>query len=514
MASNRSVFGRIFCCAKNRAIRSNPGGFPLLSLAQAIAAESPQPKGRGLEAESAVRPLHAKWPDAPRRNKSCLRPRYRRLASFAAYIFLAAALHAAPDAAAKPQDFAGQVNLSAEADQLMSLELPEYVYRHAERRDLGDIRVFDADGVPVPCELRRAPRVEETPANAPLAFFPWTAGEKDLPRPANIEIDSGGALIKVNPGAARTAVKEQCFLIDLTGLSHSPASLNLEITKTTRPWNGSVTLQYSGDLANWRSFNRAQTLAGFGGAAGAPADRTTVSLPEGLKGSYVLLTLGETVPPLRGLSAAFHSVSRPSFVRESLFPGTKSEDGFSVTYAPDGFFPGLELDFILSQADSLNIEISCRYSDNEPWRLWDRGALYLINDKEKGARKNPPWYGDADAPLWRIKSTSGLPFASVPDMRLVWEPLRVVFLARGRGGWVLAYGNRDYSPTGETLPGPPREQNPLAAVVSGEERWQPRPAQGDPAPWKQILLWSVLILAVAVLSLMAYLMARSMRKKG
>jgi hypothetical protein len=407
------------------------------------------------------------------------------------------------------------MTLTAQEGQLMYLELPQNVYLHAERRDLGDLRVFDADGIPVPCELRGVPRVEQTPPPLEVAFFPWTAGEENLPRQANIEIDSGGAVIRVHPGGGQSALPEKSFLVDLSALPYSPVSLTLETQKTARRWNSPVTLQYSNDLAVWRRFDKAQTLAGFAGSRGSPADRDAVSLPQGLKGFYLLLTVNETVPPPARMRVSFQSVSRPETVRESMFPGVKSEDGFSVSYAPGGYFPGVALDFILPRADSLNVEIFCRYNEEEPWRFWASGPLWRLASADTHVTKNEAWYGKADAPYWQIRSAGGLPFAVVPDMRLSWEPIRVVFLARGRGDWILAYGNKNYGPLGETLPGPAAEQKPLAAAVTGAERWQPRPAEeaDAAAPWKEILLWSVLVLAVAVLSALAYFMARSMQKK-
>jgi hypothetical protein len=418
--------------------------------------------------------------------------------------------------AAKPEDFAGQITLAAGEGQLMYLELPENVYLHAERRDLGDIRVFDADGTPVPCELRGTPRVEETPPPLEVSFFRWSAGEENLPRQANIEIDSGGAVIRVNPGEGFPATREKSFLVDLSALPHSPVSLTLETQRTPEQWNSPITMRYSSDLALWHRFDRAQTLAAFGGGEASPADRDTVRLPEGLKGSYLLLTVNETVPPILRIWASFQSVSRSETVRESRFPGVKSEDGFSVSYTTGGHFPGVALDFILPRADSLNVEIFCRYSEDDDWRFWNSGPLWRLGQADADLTKNEAWYGKADAPYWQIRSTGGLPFALVPDMRLLWEPLRVVFLARGRGNWILAYGNRNYGPLGEALPGPVREQMPLAAAVIGDERWQPRPAEdlNDSKPWKEALLWSVLVLAVAVLSALAALMARSMRKKS
>ncbi|MDR1933100.1 MAG: DUF3999 domain-containing protein [Spirochaetales bacterium] len=412
-------------------------------------------------------------------------------------------------AAAKPEDFAGRMTLSAMEGELMYLELPENVYRHVERRDLADIRVFDAGGNPVPCEVRAAPGISETPRPLQAPFFSWTAGEKTLPGQANIEIDSGGAVIRVNPAAAAGTPQLRSFLIDLSGLPYHPLSLVLE-TESGGQWNSPVTLQYSEDLAIWRLFDKPQTIARFGAQAGDTADRDTISLPEH-RPPYILITINDTVPPLLAVKALFKTVNRPGALRETLFPGKKSADGFSVTYATGGYFPGVALDFILPRADSMNVEIFCRYSEEQEWQFWNGGTIYRLN-AAAGAEKNKAWAGEASAPYWLLKAAGDLPFASVPDMQLTWEPRRLVFLARGPGPWILAYGNRDYGPVREALPGPLREQKASPASVAGAEHWTPRASAEEETVWNQVFLWGALILAVTVLSAMAFFMAKSMKK--
>ncbi|MDR1862620.1 MAG: DUF3999 domain-containing protein [Treponema sp.] len=45
----------------------------------------------------------------------------------------------------KPEDFAGAYGLTGQAGSLLRLELPAEVFMGAERPDLGDLRIFDAE---------------------------------------------------------------------------------------------------------------------------------------------------------------------------------------------------------------------------------------------------------------------------------------------------------------------------------------------------------------------------------
>jgi hypothetical protein len=411
----------------------------------------------------------------------------------------------------KPEDFAGRMSVSAEEGRLMRLELPENVYRRLMRSDRADICVFDSSGTPVPFEIQETPRVSQTPPPLEVPFFPWTAGENSLPRHANIEIDSDGAVIKVYPEKISVPVKTSSYLVDLCGLPNTPLELVLEIQETGKPWNSSIALQYSENLSEWKRSGGQQTLA-FLGETSPRANRNTVSLPS-TNAPYILLTATETTPPLLKVWARFPALTKPETIRTTVFPGTKSEDGFSVSYTAEGYFPGTALDFVLPGPDSIDVEILCRSSAEDSWSFWGDGTIFRIGEGGD-MRKNKAWTGEASYPYWKISSQGGVPFAAAPDMLLVWEPLSLVFLARGKGPWILAYGSIRFAPPGN-LPRQFQEQQTRPAVITGSEIWQPPvPQIPDQEPaWKRWILWGALILAVGVLSAMAYYMTKLMRKQ-
>jgi hypothetical protein len=90
----------------------------------------------------------------------------------------------------------------------------------------------------------------------------------------------------------------------------------------------------------------------------------------------------------------------------------------------------------------------------------------------------------------------------------------LIFLALGKGPWTLAYGNAGIGPPDGGLPqleGGDAEL--LPALPTGLAAYEMRPGvriKEGPGfgPW---ILWGILVLAVMLLSFLAFVIARSMR---
>ena len=81
---------------------------------------------------------------------------------------------AASLAAERPQDFAYGAPIQIDGHEAWyEVELPASVYRGVMRRDLGDVRVFNAEGelVPFAAEPPRS-RKSQLPAPVTVRFFP------------------------------------------------------------------------------------------------------------------------------------------------------------------------------------------------------------------------------------------------------------------------------------------------------------------------------------------------------
>lgn len=414
---------------------------------------------------------------------------------------------------ASPGDFAGQLTLSGVEGDVMWLELPSAVYEHVERTDLGDIRVFDATGLPVPFEIRKPERVSVTPNPVGLSFFPWQAEQdENLPGRTDIQIDSSGAVIKVNNQAAEGA-KSSTYLIDMGGLQYNPSSLKLAFRDLNEDFNSPAEIRYSNDLAGWQLFDKKQTVARFG--VDEKTEHFSLQVPKNGP-RYLLLQLGKTAPELAAIEASFDSQSRPGELRGSVFSGEKSEDGMEVSYNTGGYYPIVSINFILPKPDTMSVDVKNRMTEKAPWAFKSEGDIYRFKaDADGDERKNKPFEISSRAPYWLLHSSGPVPFVNVPEMEVQWEPYKVVWLARGEGPWVLAYGNRDYAMVFDNNLSSVQDSEMVAAGVIGEEKYEPRPVpEEEPeSDYQQWILWAVLIIAVLVLSGLAYVVAKGMNKK-
>jgi hypothetical protein len=430
-------------------------------------------------------------------------------------------LSANEEAPPRPEDFAGAYGLMGREGSLLRLELPVEVFMGAERPDLGDLRIFDAAGVTAPYVIREPPEQMVTPPPKDVPFFIWKQeDEKTLLTGTDIDINTSGGVVRIR-NQGRDESSAPVYLADLSGLYQSngvdgtggaPAELLIETADGGRFFNTPVTLHYSTDLSRWIAFDKKQTLAFYGNTG---ASRNTLTLPtdEG-KFRYLLIRLDRNAPALEKITARFDPVPAPAGIREKTIPGKISGDRKSVAYHTGGFYPVFEIDFVLPSADSFHVTIRDRYREDENWNNRGRETIFRYHSPDGEPRKNSPLSISGQAPFWEIAISGERTFTEAPALVLRWKMRELVFLAVGKGPWTLAYGNADVGPPKESLPqleGGDAEL--LPALPTGEAAYEPRlreRIQADPA-FGLWILWGILILAVVVLSSLAFAIARSMK---
>jgi hypothetical protein len=116
-------------------------------------------------------------------------------------------------------------------------------------------------------------------------------------------------------------------------------------------------------------------------------------------------------------------------------------------------------------------------------------------------------------PYWELEALGETSFETIPECYIIWQPSRLIFLARGTGPWILAYGDAECPPVtqGGLALSPDDTLSP--ATITGESRYAPGPVQPvrESPAWSQWILWGTLLLAAALLSVLAFFIARSMK---
>jgi hypothetical protein len=434
----------------------------------------------------------------------------------------------------KPGDFAGSLVLTGTPGGLLGLEIPEAVYQGLERPDMGDIRVFDEAGNAVPFAIRRTPGITVTPPPEEVPFFRWDQdNDAVLPGSTDIVINAEGAVLNIKSRGLRPSAAP-AYLLDLSGLSHAPSSLNITLGEEGELYNTLVRIYSSPDLSQWQEFERPQTLAWFGEGAG----RELLELPR-RNSRYLLLKFdkplidrqmidrqtpegadsSQGLSPRR-ISAVFDSFEIPPITREKTIAGEWRGDGRRIVdYRVGGFYPLTAIDFPLPQADAVEVRVKNKVFEQEEWSFAARTNLFRISAGTGEIRTNEALVINSSAPFWELEAAGDVAFSSLPGCTIRWAVYELVFLGRGTGPWTLAWGNGDHGPQVEgdlKLPETSGAPEIETARLLKEPVYQPRPQAVTRRPgrdWGQFVLWAILILAVIFLSGLALYIARAMKKE-
>jgi Protein of unknown function (DUF3999) len=416
-----------------------------------------------------------------------------------------------------PQDFAfGLPVITTKDAAAYRFALPIAVYQSTYREDLGDIRVFNAQGDAVPFSLLRATAqspIHKTPQ--PLPLFPLPEGSRVVIDGVRVTIDSPGSAVKLQTqNATGVDASVNQYILDARALDAVISGLLLKWPNTASEYSGRVRVEASDDLGSWRTVAAAAPIANLH-ANGQALIENRVPLTPTMAKFWRLSWLG-TAPAFELTSVlaelADGLVEPVRTVLEVL--GTSdpaSADGYSFDLGAHA--PVTRVNVLLPEANTVvGIELSSRRAPRDLWRPVTRAAFYRLKTPD-GEQQNSPLEITTDGDrYWHARiSGSGSLRPGFLRLHVEWVANEVTFLARGQGPFLLVYGSATATPAETDLSQVPAALEIAAAtvgspqVLGGSIRLVAKPAA---FPWIRAVLWSVLLLAVVLLAWMAYRLSR------
>lgn len=399
---------------------------------------------------------------------------------------------------------------------LVRIELPEAVYRAAERADLGDLRVINGAGEPLPIARlpqRPAPIVQRT-ERRPVALASMAQ-----PAGADLSISSrnGGQSVDIDlRSTAPVASPSPGYLVDAEGFDAPVDAIELRWAGTP-VFEAGLNVSVSDDLKTWRDVARRVPVLALG-EPGERIEQARVDLPA-VRARYLRLVWVDGSPGIALERVDLVHATAADRPRVNSIDLRGSVEGGQLAFLSPGVFPVTGISLVLADdARVVSATVSSRAVPTAPWRPRARLLGYRL-DADGGVAESGvhpvPTVRDT---LWRVSVDGGVPRA-VPGLRLSWQTESMVFVARGQGPYRLLVGQRGadaaWQPPQALIPGyGTAAQVSLAdGVVATPERpveSRARPASwaDDPAQW---LLWGVLALGVVVLGLMARSLLRELR---
>jgi Protein of unknown function (DUF3999) len=392
------------------------------------------------------------------------------------------------------------------------VSLPLAVYQNTFSETLADVRVFNADGVAVPYSLSRAPMqpaVHNLPV--PVPMFPLHDGERIQIDGVHLTINSADAAVNLQTqGVSAANPMARRYLLDAREVGTSISSLQLGLPDGAVDYTGRVAVEVSDDLASWRQLVTAVPIANLH-ANGQTLVETQVEVPPTKANYWRVSWLGSapgfelanvTMEPAAGLTEPSRDTLEVKGVAD---PKDLRQYSFDLGAHP----PVSRLNVLLPDANSvLDVEISSRSAVTAGWRIICRSGFYRLKTGD-AEQQNSAMVISADTDRYwraRIVGAGSVP-QSAPRLHVEWIPNELTFLAQGRAPFQLAYGNAtasgaetDLNHLPKTLEIAPASLGP-SQVSGGPDRLV---AKAPSYPPMRAFLWGVLLLAVVVLSWMAY----------
>lgn len=433
----------------------------------------------------------------------------------------------------KMNEFAYGIRVDVhEKTAVATMSLPEQVYMNAYRIDLGDMRVFNAAGEPVPHMIRYSrSRAAESPWRK-LAFFPISEVASSDAGGYRIYVHTGpnGAIVGVDPMmSASPSSSARTWLIDTNQMHGSLAQLLLEWKPMQTNRISAISIDAGDDLTSWTTVRARATLSDIR-YAGRRLLRNTIALKRTSKRYLRLrhLDSGPNFNIVKIEGRAEPEGRRPIRAILKLDGQAASGSPGVFEYQTAGVFPVDRVNLIFKQANSVaDAIVESRSDSSVPWIRRTKGIFYRIDMESALLSGNPLAVSINMDRHWRVTvddsdSTIG---KNIPSLEIGYRPHDLFFIARGNGPFTIAYGSSRIKPLkinaaalfdgiGRQRPddferwvrpaGPP-------VVLGGPEQLAPQP---KPLPTRRIVLWSILLGGVIVVAAMAWHLARRMAQGG
>lgn len=442
------------------------------------------------------------------------------------------ALAATAAHAERPADYAYGIPLEAGAPSaFLRVAVPAAVYEGVVHRDLSDLRVFNADGEVVPFAFVPRPAApRERPPAVALPMFPlWVdRNRRDVEGLAlNVVRNPSGTTISVSAadGAAVAGKVLGGYVLDASELSEPIAALDFALPETAGAATMRMRIDASDDLAGWRTVMPDATLVDLE-VGGQRLTKSRVEIAP-VKAKYLRLSWppGRAAIDFRAVRGEYadRAVETPRQWRAATGAPVADREG-EYAYDLGGALPSDRIAVDLAEPNSIvPASLSARSSSTEPWQPAGATVFYRLAQAGGDVTSAPFAVDPRPQRYWllRVDPRAGAG-ATPPPLRAGWLPQEIVFAARGRGPFVLAFGSEAAKagalPVTTLIPGYEVARELPANIVVA--RAGPRTELGGPErrqkppDVKRWALWATLVLGALVLGGMAWRLSREMKSPG
>jgi hypothetical protein len=430
---------------------------------------------------------------------------------------------AATAAALDPEQFVAGWEIEVPANaEVFDLPLTAEVYAAAE--SIEQLAVLDANGEPQSF-FRSSIAPARGERRVVLEASPVYAGRGQPGVAVDVTTSERSTSVSVTPGAPGSPAITG-FVLDANAVDIAPTALELDWRALPQPFMLDVAVEQSTDLTSWRNVGRGTVATlSVGGVETRPA-RVPVRASAG---GYLRVTPLNAVADwylLRATLVSLEAQPAPPFslrappLSESAEPVADVASG-TLYFDAGGPVPVSSVALQFGGDGWVRGDVAASRSLDGPWTTVAYDVLfYSLQFEGRNFASEAVGVGRHPARYWRIVPVAA-PRGERIELTLEFpqERLRV---AAGRGGqYLLAAGTLvEEAGPDPTLASvwsrlePPAEVVPLATLGARRELGGARAlVPSRPFPWRTTALWTVLVVGVLVVGVMAVRLAQEMRNR-
>ena len=420
-----------------------------------------------------------------------------------------------------PQDFAYEVLLVTPGSATAyRVSVPLDVYRNVAHEDLRDVRVFNARGEVVPYELETPePRLAARPRGPSLPLFPLRGEARVALDGLRISVQSQGTTVNVETAHGATqALAVTSYVIDARELSLPLSALELRWPDGAPDFSGNLRVESSDDLAAWRLVRGDAPIVSLR-AGSAHLTQSRVEFPAAKAKFWRLTWLGTPAPFELSSVTADPAAAPPQAERETLTvaatPGDQEHREFLFDLGAR--LPVNQVNIELPEPNSvLRLRLLSRAHPTDSWRELTQAEFFRVQTGSSERHNDPISITRNSDRYWlaRVTAPDAARGAGAPKLQVSWDRQDLVFLARGEGPYVLAYGYGQAAAASTALT--PLLKGVIVQEASlGTVRLAGGPTRLESprvVPWKRLILWLVLAAGIVLLAWMAYSLSRELSR--
>ncbi|CAE6813452.1 DUF3999 domain-containing protein [Paraburkholderia haematera] len=403
-----------------------------------------------------------------------------------------------------------------------SVTLPAAVYAASQRADLGDVRVFNGAGEPVPYSLDTPREASRAPATLrPARWFPLpSAAPGSTGAPLGVTIAADGSLRATSAPPDRA--QHDTDLIDVARETRGEARVDaLVVHVRDDNYQGRVSVESSDDLRNWQPAGEAQLLKVSYNGSTLSQDRIELN---GRRARYLRLHWLDGAPYVESIDAQVQAAGADNAQRADTQrewragivarPGPKDGEYYFDT---GGSYPVDRLRLNLPQPNTVApAAVYSRTGLEAAWREVSSATLFrLHNGTVEQSNPSLEMAPDTDR-QWRVvvDTRNGGLGSGTLTVAAGWRPATLTFVARGAAPFTLAVGSASAVSSAVSRADLLMGASSVAVTARlGEAQADEQGADAqsrakDPDAMRRYMLWTALLLAVGSLGAIAWRLAR------